>query len=191
MAWPDELKKLLFSTSPEAPDAGAARSSVLVPIGYHSESGQDEILMMKRTMLVETHKGQISFPGGFWEPHDESLLDTALREAHEEIGAKREHVEVLGALTPVRTRGDVIIYPWVGYFPLPYPFVLSVAEVDRLIFLPLQRLLQEGLQPVTVAVGDLKVQSHGITVEGELVWGATARVLEELRGYLLAVKNSY
>lgn len=190
MPWQENLKTLLLpAPAIDVGTAGDGLSSVLVAIGPHQESKRDEILLIKRTMHVETHKGQVSFPGGFWEPEDGTILDTALREADEEIGAKAGDLEVLGALSPVRTRGDVIIYPWVAKFSFPYPFVLSVAEVDRLLFLSVERLCDEGLNPVTVPVGDLKVQSVGITVEGELVWGATARILEELRELLLATES--
>jgi 8-oxo-dGTP pyrophosphatase MutT (NUDIX family) len=140
---------------------------------------------MKRSQLVETHKGQVSFPGGHRETSDLDLLHTALRETEEEIGVKREHIQVLGRLTPVKTRGEVLIYPWVGRMNLPYTFSLSVAEVDRLLFLPLNQLLTEGLKAMDVDVGPFKVKSIGLFAEGELVWGATAKMLEELRQVLL------
>lgn len=186
MAWQFTLQEHLIPSSapdPESPQEGV--SCVLVAIGPHAETGRDEILLMKRTMLVETHKGQISFPGGFREPHDPNLLSTALRETQEEIGVEPHHVKILGRLTPVRTRGNVLIYPWVGETKFPYPFTLSVAEVDKLLFLSVERLLSEGLKEHWVEAEGFKLRSLGIDVEGELVWGATAKMLHELRELLL------
>jgi len=160
-------------------------SSVLMPIGWNQTTNQDEIVLLKRTMTVFTHKGQVACPGGFHEPGDVTILDTALRETWEEIGMEAENIQVLGALTPVKTLKDIWIYPWVGRVELPYDFTLNPNEVDRLLFLPLQRLLSEGVPPVIVDVGEYQVKSQGITIDGELCWGATARMLDELRGLLL------
>ena len=166
----------------EIPIGKKGQSSVLILLGRNQEGDRDEILLTKRTDSVETHKGQVSFPGGYWETHDSNLLQTALRESFEDIGTLIEHIEVLGALEPVHTRGDILIQPWVGRLDFPYPFALSTSEVAKLLFLPLDRLLQEGLSKVEIDVGcGHFIQGPGIYVDGELVWGATARMLEMLK----------
>ena len=191
MDWHFRLKdhlQRLAEPEPLAAEVSRVVSSVLVPIGRNPERKRDEILLTKRTMKVETHKGQVSFPGGLKEDEDPDLLATALREAREEIGTRESDVEVLGRLTPVITGGSgVVIYPWVGKLTFPYPFVLNDMEVDRLLFLPVHRLLEEGLQPVSVPVGTVDVKSIGIVVDDELVWGATAKMLDELRKVLLSL----
>ena len=188
MSWEEDLKQHLGAFSwPEVPADLAGITSVLAPLVWNEEAKRGEILLMKRSELVESHKGQISFPGGYREMSDLDLLHTALREVEEEIGVKREAIEILGRLAPVRTRGDVLIYPWVGRLRVPYPFVLNPAEVDRLLFLPAAQLVAEGLSPVEVPMGAVKVKSIGLMVQGELVWGATARMLQELREHLMAV----
>jgi 8-oxo-dGTP pyrophosphatase MutT (NUDIX family) len=116
------------------------------------------------------------------EDGDRDLLRTALRESAEEIGTEEGDIEVLGPLPPVLTRGDVIIYPWVGRIQLPYLFKLNEHEVERILYLPLSRLLEEGVQPVEVDIGMLRVKSIGIRVDNELVWGATAKILDQLVG---------
>ena len=166
----------------EIPVGKKGQSSVLILLGRNREGDRDEILLTKRTDSVETHKGDVSFPGGYWETHDSNLLQTALREASEEIGTKVEHIEVIGALEPVHTRGDILIQPFVARLDFPYPFTLSESEVAKLLFLPLDRLLQEGLSKVEINVGcGHFIQGPGIYVDGELVWGATARMLEMLK----------
>ena len=190
MAWETELSETLKKL--KAPETshheGFEQSAVLVPIAFNPEKQRHEILLTKRTMLVETHKGQISFPGGYLEPQDESHLHTATREAHEEIGLDPKAVEILGALSPVLTRFSVAIFPWVGRVQLPYDFALSKGEVEKIIFLPVQELVEKGLTDMTVEINGMKIKTPGIWAENELVWGATAKILEELREALLSVK---
>ncbi len=187
--WIQRLSQNLDPVSlvmPQAKTGGL--SSVLIPMGWNRGTQREEIVLTKRTTLVDNHKGQVSFPGGFWETHDPTLVDTALRESHEEIGAQPRDIKILGALAPVLTHQGVPIYPWVGWLQLPYPFQPNPAEVDRILLLPIQRLLEEGLKPTSVPVGAVHVKSAAIQVDGELVWGATARILEELRMRLINSK---
>jgi 8-oxo-dGTP pyrophosphatase MutT (NUDIX family) len=177
----NELRAVLAPPIPEnIPKGDRSISSVLIPIGWNRETEREEIVLTKRTQWVETHKGQISFPGGFWEACDRNLLDTALRESEEEIGTKASDVEILGTLEPVLTRGNILIHPWVSKIELPYSFTVNSAEVAQLLYLPFETLIAEGLKPVDVNVGEYTVASIGISVDGELVWGATARLLEQL-----------
>jgi 8-oxo-dGTP pyrophosphatase MutT (NUDIX family) len=185
MHWDEKLKPSLAQVPTLDSDPGSRLTSVLIPIGHNRLTGQDEILLTKRTMLVETHKGQVSFPGGNREPGDRDLLATALRESAEEIGTQETDMEVVGRLDVVQTRGNVFIYPWVARMAFPYPFRLNPAEVEKLLFLPLDTLLREGLRSFSVAVENLTIKSPGIEVDGELVWGATARMLQLLRDLLL------
>lgn len=177
------LKKSLVQLEPP-PKGEPKTSSVLIPLGWNDSTKQHEILLTKRTELVHTHKGQVSFPGGYWEPGDKSLLDTALREAQEEIGLQTEDVEMLGALPRVQTRGEIWIQPWVALMKFPYHFVLNPNEVDRLLFLPLKTLQEIGLKEVDVHLKKYTVKSPGIQVDGEMVWGATAQMLQLLRSCL-------
>jgi 8-oxo-dGTP pyrophosphatase MutT (NUDIX family) len=182
----ESLKAILKVPSRELiPKGDPKTSSVLVPVGWNPATDREEILLTKRTQLVETHKGQVSFPGGFCEDHDAHVLETALRESMEEIGTKAEDIEIIGALEPVKTRGDILIYPWVGLLKFPYPFLPNPGEVDSLLYLSVTELVEHGLKPVDVEVGASRVKSHGIYVSNELVWGATARMLEQLRDLLM------
>jgi 8-oxo-dGTP pyrophosphatase MutT (NUDIX family) len=79
-------------------------SAVLIPL--YKKQGEYYILFIQRTDRVKDHKGQISFPGGAYEEDDDSLLQTALREATEEVGLASEDVEVLGELDDFRTIGS-------------------------------------------------------------------------------------
>ena len=183
--WEKRLRERLKPVEPVLPSLGVKiLASVLVPIGVRREAAQHEILLTKRSERVETHKGQVSFPGGLFEQGDRHLLQTALRETYEEVGIHQGNVEVLGALAPVQTLQDVEIYPWVAKVDFPEELVLNRDEVEKPVFLPLERLLLEGLKPVQVSVKEKKatfnVTSLGINCENELVWGASAKILEQL-----------
>ncbi len=186
--WVQRLQQSLPEISVPSPSSlQGAISSVLIALSWNETNRQQEILLTKRTMLVDSHKGQVSFPGGFWESHDASLVATALRESQEEIGTDPAHVSVLGALEAVQTPMGVWIYPWVGHLQKsPYPFRVNAAEVEKILYLPLETLLEAGLKPVKVQFEDIQVESLGIHVDGELVWGATARILGQLRDRLLS-----
>ncbi len=181
----ENLEKWLGQAGPfdEAPVSGRA-AAVLVPIGWNAATHRDEILLTKRTHLVQTHKGQVSFPGGMWETGDVDLRATALREAHEEVGLPVAEVDVVGRLPLVLARGALPIVPWVGIIRLPVQMALNEAEVAAALWLPLDRLMEEGLKPTNVLFGATLVVSIGIEVEGEMVWGATAKILESLREVL-------
>src|SRR6266699_5423503 len=96
-ALPDYLRQRLADQIPVVHTEWEARpAAVLVPL--YLDGGEWHVLFTLRSHLVETHKGQVSFPGGRVDPADGSRVDTALREAEEEIGLRREDVTVLGQL---------------------------------------------------------------------------------------------
>jgi 8-oxo-dGTP pyrophosphatase MutT (NUDIX family) len=184
--WIKSLKLQLQDSHVEPQDETHKVSSVLLCLGRLESAWY--IVLTKRTQLVQTHKGQISLPGGIQELHDATLLHTALRESEEEIGIKPDNVEVLGILPPVDTIGRVRIYPWVALLELPFAFRLSPREVEKVLLLPVDELLSRGLTNVKVRVENYDVQSEGIYCEQELVWGATAQILKFFRDKVLQIE---
>jgi 8-oxo-dGTP pyrophosphatase MutT (NUDIX family) len=177
--------KLLPLSPVEIPQGIDQVAAVLILIGHHKDSRREEILMTKRTISVETHKGQIAFPGGYREEKDVDLLATALRESQEEVGLDPAWVEVVGRLHPLHTHlKEILVYPYVGITEFPLDLVLSPKEVEKLLYVPLEKLLVEGLTPMEVPVGPAKIKSIGMVVDRELIWGASARMLAELREVL-------
>lgn len=154
-------------------------AGVLIPI--LKQESEYRILFTKRTQKVEHHKGQISFPGGKFEEQDRSLEDTALREAQEEIGLKRENVQLLGRLDDAKTVStNFIVRPFVGYIPFPYPFILSRAEVESLISVPFEVFHPKNLKTrgATHRHGGKIYPTVTFQYQGEVIWGATARIME-------------
>ena len=158
-------------------DPRRIQAAVLLPL--YNRDGQDHIVFIKRTETVSEHKGQISFPGGSHEESDNTMLDTALRESHEEIGLKPGDVEVLGELDDeITTTSNFIVTPFVGMMPWPYQFIMNEIEVDEIIEVPIPALLEKGcLQPDTEVLNGNIVASYAYNYEGRIIWGATARIL--------------
>jgi 8-oxo-dGTP pyrophosphatase MutT (NUDIX family) len=157
------------------------RAAVLIPL-FKAES-EYRILFTKRTDRVEAHKGQISFPGGRVEEEDGSPLETALREADEEIGLSRKDVTVLGQMDDARTvSSNYIVYPFVGLIPYPYEFKTSAMEVKELLDVPFETFLSgdSAGENTPVVYEGATYLGLAYRYKGEVIWGATARIMQNL-----------
>jgi 8-oxo-dGTP pyrophosphatase MutT (NUDIX family) len=162
-------------------------SAVLIPI--YRKQGQPYILFIQRTDRVRDHKGQISFPGGAYEEGDENLLQTALREATEEVGLMAGDVEVLGELDDFRTIGsNYVISPFVARIPWPYQFKVDEWETEEIIEVPISALLDESnvRQGKDILDGE-EIDQYYYHYQDNVIWGATARILEQLLGILVDI----
>jgi 8-oxo-dGTP pyrophosphatase MutT (NUDIX family) len=154
-------------------------ASVLIPL-VEASAGV-HIVLTRRTNTVKYHKGEVSFPGGVYEADDGDTLKTAMRECSEEIGVKPEDVEVVGRLDDMNTFTGFVITPYVGIIPYPYAFRLNPGEVAYLIYLPVAFLLGCELQTETIEFQGGTAEAPAIYYEGERIWGATCRILMQLR----------
>ena len=146
----------------------------------YPKNGDYSLLLNKRTHEVEHHKGEISFPGGAKDPEDDTLLDTALRETHEEMGVDPSDVRVLGDLSQVATNTGFVIDPYVGTIPYPYEFRVNSAEIAQVIEAPLKALLDPANRREEARLEeDVLVKSYSYAYNGHLVYGATARILDQ------------
>ena len=141
--------------------------------------GQWHILYIRRTESVSEHKGQVAFPGGSMEPGDPSIEDTALRETGEEIGVQPRHIRVLGHLPDFFTITNYLIRPVVAVMDWPLDLVISADEVDRVFTIPLGWLADPANydeRPWTRPNGDIIPVIYYHHYDGEMLWGATARM---------------
>ena len=154
-------------------------AAVLLPITGRSDP---HILFVKRTEQVAHHKGQISFPGGIVETRDGSRLETALREAREEIGLHPELVEILGTLDDTETRATrFVITPFVGLVTAPVAWRPDGREIQQVLEVPLAGLLDPACFRVEMwERGGELTPVYFYDYRGEVIWGATARILKQL-----------
>ena len=178
---PQAIKQILSARTPKRiPDEKCLykHAGVLVPI--FRQGGDYMILFTKRTNNLEHHKGQISFPGGSVDEEDNSVRDTALREAREEIGLLKEDVEILGRIDDTMTVvSDFIVHPFVGLIPYPYDFTINTDEVARLIKVPLKAFHPENSgKGASFEFEGKNYRTPTYEYDGDVIWGATARIME-------------
>jgi 8-oxo-dGTP pyrophosphatase MutT (NUDIX family) len=153
---------------------------VLVPLFLAPGSGEPHVVLTRRRADLRRHAGEISFPGGRRDPEDADLSATALREAEEEIGLPRSEVSLLGELAPVSTFvTNYEIHPFVGLIPAGLAWEASPAEVDAVLELSLPAL-RAARTRTRVERRGIAFETDAYILDGHLIWGATARILESL-----------
>ena len=163
-----------YAEMPIKPDTVLRCAAVLIPLTYV----QDEwhILFTRRTDRVESHKGQVSFPGGACDEGETTPEQTALREADEEIGMRPADVTVLGRLSQLITISSFRVTPVVGVIPYPYAFKVSGFEVGRVFTIPLLWLAsKKNYWEFSLRESERSLIAYH-PYDGELLWGATARM---------------
>ena len=161
-------------------------ASVLIPLVARADGLT--MLLTRRTDHLATHAGQISFPGGRAEEVDVSPVDTALREAHEEIGLARRHVEIIGQLPDYLTGTGYHITPVVGLLTPPFELKADTGEVAEIFEVPLAHLMN-GAHHQRLSI-DLPAGGrrsfYAMPYERYFIWGATAGMLRNLFHFLRA-----
>jgi 8-oxo-dGTP pyrophosphatase MutT (NUDIX family) len=157
-------------------------AAILVPLIWRDSDWQ--ILMTKRAAHLSHHAGQISFPGGALDASDKGLIDTALREAHEEISLAPPSVRVMGSLLPVRSPAGFIVQPIVGIIggDIFNELQPDPAEVDSIFTLPLAHIGQPDNFSLVPRQTNGRDNSYWVVSHPEhYIWGLSARVLNDLR----------
>ncbi len=155
---------------------GYERAGVLVPVVLNAE--QPNLLFTLRTEHVDTHKGQVSFPGGAVHLQDTSMIETALRETHEELGIPPHAVETLGLLDDLPTPSGFIITPVVGLLRSIPPLRPNPAEVADTFTVPL--LFFADPSNSRSELRDFKAQRHEVwffETQPHTIWGITALIV--------------
>ena len=163
---------------------GGKDAAVLVPL-FEDDAGDLHAVFTRRRHDLRRHAGEISFPGGRRD-EGEALVDTALREAHEEIGLPPDDVELAGALEPTPTFvTNYAIYPFVGLIEAGFAWVVAHAEVAEVLELRLEEL-RAGYGERRLVRRGIPFRTPTYEVDGHLIWGATGRILQDLLGRLPA-----
>ncbi|MEO8422295.1 MAG: CoA pyrophosphatase [Actinomycetota bacterium] len=171
------LRAALEQDPAPSPNPSDRLAAVLAPF---VEEPEPSLVFTVRSSDLSRHAGEISFPGGLQDP-GETLGQTALREAFEEIGLDPEATEVVGALPPVHTTvSGILVVPFVGMLASMPAFVVSEGEIEEVLTFTVAQLA-EVERPVEVAREPGRVW-HGFAYEldGYMIWGATGLMLHAL-----------
>lgn len=147
----------------------------------YPRQGQIHLVFIKRNEYDGPHSGQVSFPGGVWEPGDTDLERTALRETREELGINGE-VEILGALTDLHIPvSNFLVTPFVGWMDHTPEFSPEESEVQYLIESSLDDLNHPAARDSeTLEKHGRQIEAPFYKVGSDKIWGATAMILSEV-----------
>jgi 8-oxo-dGTP pyrophosphatase MutT (NUDIX family) len=176
----ERIQELLLTPQQAAElDApGTKDAAVLVPLYVQGDALH--AVFTKRREDLNRHAGEISFPGGRQDEPDEDLRFTALREAEEEIGLPTSDVELIGALPPVGTFvTNYKIHPFVGLIDAGKTWELQPTEVEVVLEFALRDLV-EGHEMKRLIRRGVPIKTPTYTVNGNMIWGATARIVQDL-----------
>ena len=175
----DDLSRLLLTPA----EAGAmdthGRTDAAVLLALYGWPEEPGLIFTERRADLRRHAGEISFPGGRQDEIDADLMTTALREAQEEIALEPTRVELVGALPPTSTFvTNYRVHPFVGLVAHPgeLSLVPNPAEVETVLTYSLD-LLREGYAMRRLVRRGVPIHTPTYEVEGQLIWGATARIL--------------
>jgi 8-oxo-dGTP pyrophosphatase MutT (NUDIX family) len=176
----EQLRAVLSPPFGEVPEIAHDETEAAVLVPLFERDGDLHAVFTKRRDDLRRHPGEISFPGGRRDHPDETLAQTALREAHEEIGLPGERVELLGTLAPVRTFvTGYVIFPHVGLIEPGREWTLSPDEVALVLELSLPALVRGwAMRPISRRGFTFETDTY--VVGDHLIWGATARILGDL-----------
>ncbi|MCC7198123.1 MAG: CoA pyrophosphatase [Gammaproteobacteria bacterium] len=179
--FPPEMTSRFRGMFPPNPTPAA----VLVPIVDRGDALN--VLLTERSSGLKHHAGQVSFPGGRLEPHDEGPVEGALRETEEEIGLGREFVEVVGYLPDHMIISGYQVTPVVAMVRAGFTLALDSSEVAGTFEVPLSHLFDPASRVTRrrrVAGSDIEYEAGEVPWDGRLIWGATAGMLFTLHQLL-------
>jgi 8-oxo-dGTP pyrophosphatase MutT (NUDIX family) len=177
----DKIYAVLRSRAPETLTGGQFRpAAVLVPVQERADG--DYLVLTQRAEMLNSHQGQVAFPGGRIDARDSDPLAAALRESHEEIGIAPGDVRVLGQLDQVTAASNYLVTPFVGLIPHPYEFRLNLSETAAVFTVPIAALLQPGSFKAEPRLfpSNRRDPIYHFYYEGWDIWGATARIIIQL-----------
>lgn len=162
----------------QLPEAG-----ILVPITRNPRD--PEIILTRRSQRLSTHQGQVAFPGGKFDLEDGSIVQTALRECHEEVGVSPENVEVVAPLSQVISLHGIRVTPYVGVVEEDVELVPNLDELDSIFKVSVAKIIDaepKRRDRMTYKGMALSVPSYDYEYAGETyeIWGLSAIVMVEL-----------
>lgn len=170
-----------YEGAPRGMEAGTP-ASVLIALGYFSSSSEPHLLVTRRTHKVETHKGQMAFPGGHTDPEDDDAVATALREAREEVGLDSRDLTVLGTLPALDTVTRFRVTPVVSVVRTrleDLSLTPAEDEIDAMVWVSL-RQLREVYRREAIEHGQIRYPIDVFQVDEYRIWGVTGTLIKNL-----------
>ncbi len=175
-----------FTWPPEDPAAGGPGrdapepTAAAVLVALYQQDQEAHLVLTRRRSDLRSHAGEISFPGGRRDAQDADLLETALREAEEEIGLPRGTATVIGELPATSTFvTNYLIHPFVATVPPGVAWELSPREVEAVLELAVGEI-RASRTVATLERRGITFQTDAYVVGEHMIWGATARIVEHL-----------
>ena len=174
----DHIRDCLAALEPRMFTDGFIReAAVLMPI--FEWRGEYHFLLTRRTEEVQTHKGQISFPGGMREENEE-LVQTAIRETYEEVGIEADRIEIFGRFHDFISINGYRVTPFAAFIKEPFVTAPQPSEVAEILYAPFSVFLDPDKLRIekTVFMGKT-VNVYFFSYGTHLIWGLTARIIKE------------
>lgn len=165
-----------------------AHAAVLIAI---TQEEDPKVLLTRRALCLNTHAGEVAFPGGKRDPTDSSNIAAALREAWEETALNPFDVNVIGDLPMEKVRSGLTVKPIVGIIPAAPKLVAQPTEIDRIFFASLKELMETQPEPYKVQYAQQSLYLPSFQIENEVIWGLTARILISLFQYGFNVQKAW
>jgi len=161
-----------------------ARQAAVLAAFFQKNDDWHLVFIERNANDRDQHGGQISFPGGKFEPEDGNMLNTALRETEEEVGILKNEVKILGGLTDLYIPvSNFQVHPFVGYLDYPPDYRLQKEEVNSVFEVPLAVFHGSGVRKTTdIRISRLLTLKNVpyFDLDGKILWGATAMIMSEL-----------
>ncbi len=165
-----------------------AQAAVLIAI---TDENDPKVVLTRRSLYLNNHAGEVSFPGGKRDPEDTSNIAVALREAWEETALNPFDVKLLGDLPMEKAKSGISVKPVVGLIPPHVELIAQPSEIDRIFYAPLRHLMDAKPIPYEVRMAHQSIYFPSMRVENEIVWGLTARILISLFHYGLDYRKEW
>jgi 8-oxo-dGTP pyrophosphatase MutT (NUDIX family) len=171
------LREVLDPDPAPEPAEGDRLAAVLAPLVLAPEPA---LIFTERAADLSRHAGEVSFPGGLQDP-GETLVETALREAHEEIGLDPSLPDLVGALPPVHTTvSGILVVPFLGMLDRVPALTVSDGEIAEVLTVPVARLADLERPMELARPGGGTWHGWAYELEGHTIWGATGWMLHGL-----------
>jgi len=166
------------------------RKAGVMALFYPTQGMGTNLLLILRKTYKGVHSNQVAFPGGKAELTDDGLLTTALRETYEEVGVAPKDITVVKEISEIFIPpSNFIVQPFIGLYSNPKPFVKQDSEVELILEVPVSDFLDDALvvskKMTTSYAVDIEVPAFELN--GYIVWGATAMMLNEIKELLKQV----